>query len=470
MQELYKSTNSITYATDDFVDPRKQKSLAATWEKFKKMCDMMVVYDRQRTNKVTLEELVVFTKAVGLTEVQPSFAKLFSKIEADRNGKYEFDRCLRGLQKINYPRMNQLPSVEYKTRDGKIAATQFRGVMETDDPELLNSVALRLGDIFRDLNVALLMLDENKTGYVSKKEVKLLLKCFNLGDGRSSYVIARCDHNGKKGLAYVSLLVQLAKADYPSVVDSLPTCIGPNPVTRHKAVVKAMTARSNYSGSLTSGSSRGSVTDRSEGTNTASYMSGSGGGGNMNALQSGRWPGHRVMTYDCQGSYRSERTGLVPSLPELPTMVGGGGGSLRRGDLDGLSEGGRSRMSNASSTRTGRSQMPFSRRSPSKGGLKFSFNIKKIGQMKYGELYKNLNEAFLRIDAGNDGYLTREEIRVCCVRLGMEAFEDVMEVCAMSRDGERCSYVDFGNALKQKWEPGMPSVYSGAPRRPGRST
>lgn len=40
----------------------------------------------------------------------------------------------------------------------------------------------------------------------------------------------------------------------------------------------------------------------------------------------------------------------------------------------------------------------------------------------------------------------------------------------MSRDGERCSYVDFGNALKQKWEPGMPSVYSGAPRRPGRST
>ena len=235
-------------------------------------------------------------------------------------------------------------SVEYKTREAKIAPTQFRGVMETDDPELLGSVAARLGDIFRDLNVALLMLDENKTGYVSKKEIKLLLKAFNLQDGRSSYVTARCDHNGKKGLAYVSLIQQLAKADYPSVSDSLPTPIGPNPVTRHKAVVKAMTARSNYSGSLTSGSSRGSVTNRSSDTNTslASYMSGASGAGG-NSLQTGRWPGHRVMTYSSQGSYRSQRTGLVPSLPELPVMVGGGGGgggSLRKGDLDGLSEGG----------------------------------------------------------------------------------------------------------------------------------
>ena len=99
-----------------------------------------------------------------------------------------------------------------------------------------------------------MLLDENKTGYVSKKELKLLLKGFNLCDGRCSYVMGRCDNNGKKGLAYVEFLTMLQKADYPSIADSLPTPIGPNPVQRHKAVVKAMTARSNYSGSLTSGS------------------------------------------------------------------------------------------------------------------------------------------------------------------------------------------------------------------------
>ena len=96
-----------------------------------------------------------------------------------------------------------------------IAPTQFRGKMETDDPELLASVASKLRDIFRDVNVAILMLDDNKTGYVSKKELKLLLKAFNLCDGRCSYVMARCDNNGKKGLAYIDFLTMLRKADYP---------------------------------------------------------------------------------------------------------------------------------------------------------------------------------------------------------------------------------------------------------------
>ena len=69
----------------------------------------------------------------------------------------------------------------------------------------------------------------------------------------------------------------------------------------------------------------------------ASYMSGSSRA--SDALRTGKWPGHRTMTYSSQGSYRSERTPLVPQLPELPGAVGG----LTKGDLSGLgSETGRS--------------------------------------------------------------------------------------------------------------------------------
>ena len=105
-QELYRSINSTTYLDpyDNFVDPRTQKSLAQVWEKFKKLVDMMVVYDKHRSNCISMEELIAFTCAVGLHDAQPSFAKIFSKLAPDAKGKYEFDRCLRGLQKLNYPR------------------------------------------------------------------------------------------------------------------------------------------------------------------------------------------------------------------------------------------------------------------------------------------------------------------------------------------------------------------------------
>ena len=56
---------------DNFIDPRTQKNIAATWEKFKKLCDMMTVFDKHRSNRISVEELMVFTRAVGLGEVQP---------------------------------------------------------------------------------------------------------------------------------------------------------------------------------------------------------------------------------------------------------------------------------------------------------------------------------------------------------------------------------------------------------------
>ena len=264
--------------------------------------------------------------------------------------------------------------------------------MEGSEEDVIQTVTTKLCDIFRNLNVALLMLDLAKSGYVGKRELKILLKAFHLTDGKSNYLISRADSNGKKGLAYVELIKRLGAQDYPSI--QLPYVMGPNPVLRHKQVVKVMTARSNYSGSLTSGSSRGSVTDRSSNTSLASYMSNNGGVAQRNnALVSGKWPGHRQMSYSSQGSNRSEKSPLVPSLPELsPTGASGG---LRAGDLDMLSEGGRSRMSNASSMRTGRT-LPFMRKSPIKGNLNYTFNEKKLGAMKYGELYRKLNENFIR--------------------------------------------------------------------------
>ena len=462
--ELYKTTVGISYRDpyENFVDPRQMKSIAQTWEKFKKLVDMWIVYDKHRTNGITVEESIIFTAAVGLHECQPSLGKIFSKLPKDNKNRHEFDRFLRGLQVLNYPKMTELPVINYKNRSHLIAPTEFRGSMEGAEEDVKQKVTEKLGEIFRNLNVSLLMLDLGKSGYVSKKEVKILLKAFHLTDGKSNYIISRSDSNGKKGLAYVELVKLLGAQDYPSI--QLPYVMGPNPTARHKQVVKGMTARSNYSGSLTSGSSRGSVTDRSSNTSLASYMSNDGGeGGRNNALVSGKWPGHRQMTYSSQGSNRSEKSPIVPSLPELSPPVAVGG--LRSRDLDMLSEGGRSRRSNASSMKTGRT-LPFMRRSPSKGNLKYTFNERKLGLMKYGGLYKKLNETFVRVDEEQHGYLHPQEIRSVAVRLGMENFEDVLSGCHSEDD--RISYVDFVNNLKQKFEPGEPVVYSGAPKRPRR--
>jgi len=59
-----------------------------------------------------------------------------------------------------------------------------------------------------------------------------------------------------------------------------------------------------------------------------------------------------------------------------------------------------------------------------------------------------------------------QEIRGVAIRLGMENFEDVIGKC--DAEGGRVSYIDFSNELKQKYEPGAPVVYSGAPKRPRR--
>ena len=359
--------------------------------------------------------------------------------------------------------MTDLPTINYKDRDYMIAPTKFRGGMNGKEEDLVKTVTSRLSEIFRNFNVSLLMLDLNKTGYVGKKEIKILLKAFNLQDGRANYIMSRCDHNGKKGIAYVDYINQLIRSDYPGAL--LPAAIGPNPVVRHKQTVKAMTARSNYSGSLTSGSSRGSVTDRSSESNLslASYMS-SNGAKRGNALQTGNWPGHRQMTYSSQGSYRSERSAAAPQLPEL--FPAGATNGLRPNDLEMLSEGGRSRRSNASSIRSGRT-LPFMRRSPSKGSLKFSFNEKRLSQMKYGELYKRLNDHFLRLDEEQNGYLSKGEIRNAAGMLEVESYNDVLEGCAAGAGGDgKVSYIDFLNGLKQKMEPGEPSIYTGMPKRP----
>ena len=90
--------------------------------------------------------------------------------------------------------------------------------------------------------------------------------------------------------------------------------------------------------------------------------------------------------------------------------------------------------------------------------------------MKYGELYSRLNSTFLRLDLASSGYLSSEEIYSVCTREGMEAYADVLSENVT--DSDVVSYVDFLNALKQKYEPGHPSVYLGAtsiPRRPKRS-
>ena len=131
---------SLLNHSKNFIDPRQQKSIAETWEKFKKLVDMWVVYDKHRTNGITVEEIIVFTAAVGLQETQPSLGKIFSKLPQDTKKRYEFDRVLRGLQVLNYPKMTELPTLNYKNRSHLIAPTEFRGSMEGAEEDVVQKV------------------------------------------------------------------------------------------------------------------------------------------------------------------------------------------------------------------------------------------------------------------------------------------------------------------------------------------
>jgi hypothetical protein len=83
--------------------------------------------------------------------------------------------------------------------------------------------------------------------------------------------------------------------------------------------------------------------------------------------------------YTSPGSNRSQKAPAVPKLPNL-SPDGGSPGGLRRSDFEGGSA--RSGMTG----RTGRSDasggLPFMKRSPSKGRLKFTFNKAKLGAMR----------------------------------------------------------------------------------------
>jgi Ca2+-binding EF-hand superfamily protein len=311
--ELYVSTNKHDYM-DPFStsgDPRLQRSLGQTWEKFRKLAEAFVVLDKGRTNGVSVDELLVLAAAVGLGEVAPSFSRLLQKLPKSAKGAYEFDRCFRGLQKINYPKMVQLPAIAASAREARIAPTLFRGSLSVGegegqvDPATHAEVNASLASLLREFNVALIMLDAGSSGYVTKKELKILLRCYNLHEARANYIMSRLDRNGDKRIAFVEFLDELGRQDYPSF--RLAPAMGPNPVKKHAKTVKAMTARSNYTGSL-SGSTRGDRTQRSDATSNdslASYMST--GSTRSSAMESGRWPGHRQMTY-VRAKQRSERS------------------------------------------------------------------------------------------------------------------------------------------------------------------
>jgi Ca2+-binding EF-hand superfamily protein len=469
--QLYNTTSRSAYV-DPFLNqqnPRKEASLAETWEKFNRLNELFVTYDRHKSNAVTIPELITLTSAVGLSsEMQATLSKIVQKIEAGKEGRYPYDRCFRGLAKLNYPEMTQLPVMNYKSRDNNIACTLFRGSLSIGDDEdqippstiqeVNNSLAIHL----KKFNVSCLMLDPTRCGYISKPVMKILLKAYNLHDGRASYILSRLDSSNDKRIPFVEFYNRLIKTDYETF--RLEKGLGPNPVVRHKHTVVAMSARSNYTGSLggsrAGGSSMGDKTERTS-DSIQSHMSTM---STSTAMSTGNWPGHRQMTYSSPGSNRSEKM-----VPRLPTLSPTEGGLSSLGHNDG-SYSMRSGMSGRSDMSTS-SNLPFMKRSPSKGKLKFTLNTAKLGGMKHGKLYKQLNDLFLNADYEGHGFLSREEIRGIAVRLGMEAFESVFDDCSLSSDGQRISWVDFSNGLKQKFEPGMPSVYSGAtPKRPGNNT
>jgi len=466
--DLYRSSTQSSYTNpfDTLQDPRVQDSLQATWEKFRILAELFTFHDKHGTNGVSIDELLLLTTCVGLGSLAPSFSRLFAKLPKSPKGTYEFDRCFKGLQLINYPKMSMLPPINYKARNSLLACTLFRGKLTIGSGDrqvpsaTMADVSTALSAHFQTLNIALLLLDPTHTGYVTKREMKLLLRVFNLHEGRATYLLSRGDKNGSGKIAFVEVVDGLAREDYPSF--RLSRCMGPNPARKHQQTIAAMSSRSNYSGSLSGstrdgGSSRGGVTDRSD-TSLQSYMSND---SRASAASTGQWPGHRSMTYSSPGSNRSEKTQMVPRLPALTSPTQHGGFSVRSG------------MSNRSDrTEEGARNLPFMKRSPSKGKLKYVFNSAKMSTCRLGKVYRQIHEQFLQFDDEGYGFLPRQEIRGICVRLGMEAFESVFDGCSVSGDGERISYVDFANGLKQKFEPGQPNVYSGtrAPQKPAAAT
>ena len=342
--------------------------------------------------------------------------------------------------------------------------------------------------VYRNCNLSFLHLDPNRTGLVDKTTVRTILSAHGLLDGKAGYLISRLDRNGGRNIAFVELLNEIVKQDYPTF--DVPPAMGPDLKKKHNNRVKGMTERSNYTGSLSGssrggGSERGDATDRSKASSVAirnSAESGEGGSfspSGAGAMTTGVWPGHRQMTYSSPGSSRSEKVPRLPSLSLSPDRGGNytGGAQGPASNTSGFAGfSGRTDRSEAAAA----SSLPFMRRSPSKGSHKYTFNLGKLGHMKHGCLYKELNEQFLAQDSEGRGFLTEEEITGICSRLCMENFASVLSAAvltaaaAASRGqdrGGRVSYVDFANGLKQRLEPGLPALYLGtAPARPGERT
>ena len=161
-------------------------SLAETWEKFARLSELWVVYDRHKTNICTSAEFIVLTTAVGLGECSPSFGQLFSKVKSvdgsERSNRettekrMPFDRLFRGLQVINYPKMTQLPVINYKKVPELVSAQEFRGNSAEEDllPVITEKLKVRTGWVHLMI-VVVVVVDEAGRG-------KQAVLCAQTGD------------------------------------------------------------------------------------------------------------------------------------------------------------------------------------------------------------------------------------------------------------------------------------------------
>ena len=446
--ELYRTENQVNYPS---ISPStaKQNMLAASWEKFRRLCELFVVYDERTTQAITLTVARVIFSLAGM-RVENQLIKIWAKHGIDEPIRFEV--VLRKIQKTSFPDMENIPGPQYAQRNSLIRQTT---AVNSLAPQLFDRLARKLVEDFAELNVGLLLFDASRTGYIQKNELLVALRAYNLHEGRANFIIFRSDRNGNGRIAWVEYLNNLKSADYASI--SFSQTIGPNPMKKHSAVVKAMTARSSsfYT------ESDGSNTNRSNATSVMSYMSNA-----SHSSRTGNWPGHRSMTYSSPGSYRSQRANQLPELISPKQQVEGGTG-ISQTDLESL------HLSNCSkpggSSKSGRREhsVQYGQNTPRKNKQKFTFNRRGLEKTEHGELFNKLNNKFLQLDLGN-GYIMQKEIVEVCTSLGMEDYYDVLSSCSSRCTDSRVSFVDFANELKQKLEPGFPVVYEGSPQRVGK--
>ena len=121
--------------------------------------------------------------------------------------KFRFADFVRALRKAKFKYLDSLPNSIEKTLPTEVLAM-------ADRQEDLITVKGDVSTRFQNLNHALLAHDTHRTGLLRKDLLEFMLKLFQIDQFHTRYSFSRCDHNGKKMIAYVEFLDALKNSQH----------------------------------------------------------------------------------------------------------------------------------------------------------------------------------------------------------------------------------------------------------------